>query len=275
MAVAVTDANLPICVFESRVGGLTVLAALRRHLPGEDFIYPGVTARLPYGTKSAATVERYAQQAAGVLVARGIKVFVVVCYTASATALCALAQEFAPLPVFGVAVPGALAACEVADSSDVAVLNTESTISGGAYQRASLHQRLAMRVLGRPCPLWLTLAEQGGDASALADTILLDGVRGLVMSEQTADAPSTVVLGCTHFLVFRTRLQQLLGSQAQVIDSAQTTAGSVAAALQSEGLPSNRGGNIQFLSTDGMEGFQPLGATFLAEGISDVELVDL
>ena len=150
MAVAVIDANLPIGVFESGVGGPTVLAALRRHLPGEDFINLGDTARLPYGTKSAATVERYAQQAAGVLVARGIKVLVVACNTASATALCALAQEFAPLPVFGVVEPGALAACEVADSSGVTVLATESTIAGGAYQRALLHQRSAVRVLGRP-----------------------------------------------------------------------------------------------------------------------------
>ena len=146
-----TDANLPIGVFDSGVGGLTVLAALRRHLPGEDFIYLGDTARLPYGTKSAATVERYARQAAGALVARGIKVLVVACNTASATALCALAQEFAPLPVFGVVEPGALAACEVADSNGVTVLATESTIAGGAYQRALLHQRSAVRVLGRPC----------------------------------------------------------------------------------------------------------------------------
>ena len=270
-----TDVNLPIGVFDSGMGGLTVLAALGQQLPQEDFIYLGDTARLPYGTKSAATVERYARQAAGALVARGIKALVVACNTASATALHALAQEFAPLPVFGVVEPGAMAAREVADSSGVTVLATESTIAGGAYQRALLHQRPAMRVLGRPCPLWVTLAEQGGDASALTDTILLDGVRGLVMSEQTPDAPSTLVLGCTHFPVFRTRLQQLLGPQVQVIDSAQTTAGSVATALQSEGLLSDRGGNSQFLATDGVERFQRVGATFLAERISDVELVDL
>ena len=155
------------------------------------------------------------------------------------------------------------------------MLATESTIAGGAYQRALLHQRSAMRVLGRPCPLWVTLAEQGGDASALNDMILLDGVRGLVMSEQTPDAPSTLVLGCTHFPLFRTRLQQLLGSQVQVIDSAQTTAGSVAAALKSEDLLSDRGGNTQFLATDGVERFQRVGATFLAESIWDIELVDL
>ena len=270
-----TDVDLPIGVFDSGMGGLTVLAALRQQLPQEDFIYFGDTARLPYGTKSAETVGRYARQAAGALVARGIKALVVACNTASATALRALAQEFAPLPVFGVVEPGALAACEVADSSGVTVLATESTIAGGAYQRALLRQRPAMRVLGRPCPLWVTLAEQGDDASGLIDTILLDGVKGLVVSEQTPDAPSALVLGCTHFPVFRTRLQQLLGPKVQVIDSAQTTAGSVATALQSEGLLSDRGGNTQFLATDGVERFQRVGPTFLAESIAGVELVDL
>ena len=105
MAVAVTDANLPIGVFDSGVGGLTVLAALRRHLPGEDFLYLGDTARLPYGTKSAATVERYAQQAAGALVARGIKVLVVACNTASATALVPWLKSLLPCRCFGVVDP--------------------------------------------------------------------------------------------------------------------------------------------------------------------------
>ena len=114
------------------MGGLTVLAALGQQLPQEDFIYLGDTARLPYGTKSAATVGRYSRQAAGALVARGIKALVVACNTASATALHALAQEFAPLPVYGDEEPGALAACELADSRGVTVLATESTSAGGA-----------------------------------------------------------------------------------------------------------------------------------------------
>ena len=143
-----TDANLPIGVFDSGMGGLTVLAALRQQLPQEDFIYLGDTARLPYGTKSPATVQRYAQQAAGALVARGIKALVVACNTASATALHTLAEMFTPLPVFGVVEPGAMAACAVADSSGVTVLATESTIAGGAYQRALLRQRSGMRVAG-------------------------------------------------------------------------------------------------------------------------------
>ena len=159
---------------------------------------------------------------------------------------------------------------DIADSDDVAALVLDEGLVGDTGDFADV-----LGLVGLNMDRHVDAAEQGGDASPLTDTILLDGVRGLVMSEQTPDAPSNLVLGCTHFPVFRTRLQQLLGSQAQVIDSAQTTAGSLAAALQSEGLPSNRGGNIQFLATDGMEGFQRVGATFLAEGISDVELVDL
>ena len=155
---AVMNAKLPIGVFDSGMGGLTVLAALRQHLPTEDFIYFGDTARLPYGTKSPATVQRYAQQAAGALVARGIKALVIACNTASATALHALARDLAPLPVFGVVEPGAMAAGALADGSGVTVLATESTIAGGAYQRALLRQRSGMRVveptlpaMGNPC----------------------------------------------------------------------------------------------------------------------------
>ena len=275
MASAVTNAKLPIGVFDSGMGGLTVLAALRQHLSTEDFIYFGDTARLPYGTKSPATVQRYAQQAAGALVARGIKALVVACNTASATALPTLARELAPLPVFGVVKPGAMAAGAVADGSGVTVLATESTIAGGAYQRALLRQRSGMRVVGRPCPLWVTLAEQGGSTGELADAILLDGVRGLVRSNEAPNASSTLLLGCTHFPVFRSRLQQLLGAQVQVIDSAHTTASAVAKALQADGLLFDGGGATQFFATDGVDRFCRVGATFLGEGISSVELIDL
>ena len=164
---------------------------------------------------------------------RGIKALVVACNTASATALDALAEEFAPLPVFGVVEPGAAAACAVADASGVTVLATESTIAGGAYQRALLRGQPTLRVLGRPCPLWVTLAEQGSAASDLSDAILRDGVSGLTQSPAFSAQPSTLLLGCTHFPVFRDSLQRLLGDGVRVIDSAQTTASTVAAALTS------------------------------------------
>ena len=126
----------PIGVFDSGVGGLTVLDALRRRLPGERFLYLGDTARLPYGTKSPETVRRYAEQAAGKLVSRGIKLLVIACNTASAVAVDSLREVFAPLPVIGVVEPGAQAACAATRSEHVLVIGTEGTISGGAYTRA-------------------------------------------------------------------------------------------------------------------------------------------
>jgi len=271
----VSNANLPIGVFDSGMGGLTVLAALRQQLPQEDFIYLGDTARLPYGTKSPDTVSRYAGQAAGTLVRRGIKALVVACNTASATALDSLSEAFAPLPVFGVVDPGAQAACKVADGSGVAVLATESTIAGGAYQRALLARQSSLRIVGRPCPLWVTLAEQGEQASALSDAILLDGVSGLVKSSGAPALPSTVLLGCTHFPVFRDALQRLLGDGVQIIDSAQTTAASVAGALAADGLLSQSGGKTVLMATDGVRRFQRVGAAFLGEALPAVELVDI
>lgn len=270
-----SDANLPIGVFDSGMGGLTVLAALRQRLPNESFLYLGDTARLPYGTKSPDTVARYAGQAAGALVRRGIKALVVACNTASATALESLAEAFAPLPVFGVVEPGAQAAWDVADASGVAVLATESTIAGGAYQRALLTRQSSLRVLGRPCPLWVTLAEQGEQASGLSDAILLDGVSGLVKTPDALALPSTVLLGCTHFPIFRQSLQRLLGGGVQIIDSAQTTAAVVAQALAADGLLAPSGGNTAFMATDGVQRFQRVGARFLGEALPEVELVDI
>jgi glutamate racemase len=177
--------------------------------------------------------------------------------------------------VFGVVEPGAAAACAVADASGVTVLATESTIAGGAYQRALLRSQPTLRVLGRPCPLWVTLAEQGGVASTLSDAILLDGVSGLTQSPVSATLPSTLLLGCTHFPVFRDPLQRLLGDGVRVIDSAQTTASTVAAALTEHGLASAHGGKTVFLATDGVARFQRVGAVFMGASLPNVELVDI
>ena len=153
----------------------------------------------------------------------------------------------------------------------------------GAYQRALLAQQPALQVLGRPCPLWVTLAEQGKMASALADAILLDGVAGLVKTAETPDAPSTLLLGCTHFPIFTAQLKQLLGEGVRVVDSAQTTAATVAAAMQAQNLVADAdsdadadgGGNVVFMATDGVQRFQRVGAVFLGEALPNVELVDL
>lgn len=254
------------------MGGLTVLAALQRSLPGEEFVYLGDTARLPYGTKSATTVRRYAAQAAQQLVARGVKALVIACNTASAFALAHLQEKFSPLPVFGVVAPGAQAAIARADSSGVLVLATQSTIAGGAYQRALTQMAPHVPVYGRACPLWVTLAEQGPQDANLTRTLLSHYLRGFV--EQ---GPRTVLLGCTHFPVFRDELENLLDPDVQIVDSAATTAAVVAQEMAALGLLCEKrtGASNVYLATDGAARFAQVGKHFLGNEISDVELVDL
>lgn len=280
-AARLPDADAPIGVFDSGVGGLTVLRALRAQLPAERFIYLGDTARLPYGTKSPATVTRYAVQAARILVERGVKALVVACNTASAVSLAALQAHYAPLPVFGVVRPGAEAAAAVRSGGTVAVLATESTVRGGAYQRELLRLEPSLRVRARPCPLLVTLAEEGRHSGPLVDLALTEYLRGLAGPDGAWPA-DVLLLGCTHFPVFEPALQQLLADRGcgrvAVVDSADTTARAVAAELAAGRVPAARGGGagaLVLLATDGPERFRRVGRFFLHQSVADVELVDL
>lgn len=268
--------NLPIGVFDSGVGGLTVLRALREAMPRESFIYLGDTARLPYGTKSPATVERYARQAAQILVDRGVKLLVIACNTASAVAVEALRGHFAPLPLVGVVEPGARAACAASATGRILVIGTESTIRGGAYDRAITALRPDAEVVGHPCPLFVGLAEEGwfeGDVvEAAAERYLAPFFAG-------PESPDCLVLGCTHFPVLKDALRRSVGQRVAIVDSAETTAMVVSALLAAQGLEtaSARGAAIRFLATDGPERFARVGSRFLSEPLrpADVELVDL
>lgn len=276
-----TAAPAPIGVFDSGVGGLTVLEALRRALPQENFLYLGDTARLPYGTKSPATVQRYAVQAARILVERGAKALVVACNTASAVAIDALAERYAPLPVFGVVEPGASAAAGLPGVRRVVVLATESTVRGGAYQRALLCRRPALEVLARPCPLLVTLAEEGRHDDALVTLALSEYLHGLLPAG-AAHKPTALLLGCTHFPVFRPAVTRALAEAGlgpeMIVDSAETTAAAVArelAAGRVSPAPPGVGGELTLLATDGRERFRRVGRYFLGHPVDDVELVDL
>lgn len=266
-----TPSPLPIGVFDSGMGGLTVLRALQAELPGESFIYLGDTARLPYGSKSPGTVERYALQAAEILIERGIRALVVACNTASAFALEALAARHPELPVFGVLEPGAAAAAESAPGAHVLVLATESTVNGGAYQRAILGLRPDLKIHARACPLLVALAEEGEHQGDFCDTVLRHYLHGHVESGSISE-PATVVLGCTHFPVFRDALTRLLPPGVTVVDSAATTAARVAAALPHAAGPAGR---LTLMATDGASRFKRVGGYFLGTSIQDVELVDL
>jgi len=269
----------PIGVFDSGVGGLTVLRALQSELPGEDFIYLGDTARLPYGTKSAATVIRYSVQAAELLVARGIKALVVACNTASAAALPDLQRRFAALPVIGVVEPGARAAVAASRSGNIVVLATEGTVRGGAYQRAIAAARPEARVTAVACQLFVALAEEGWiDGGVVAGTVAryLDPVWHQL---GTVLAPDTLVLGCTHFPVLRGAIARHVGEGVRLVDSAATTAAAAHALLAARALlrGAATGGRTHYLATDGSARFAGVGRHFLGRELAPeaVEIVDL
>ena len=266
------DAKLPIGVFDSGMGGLTVLRALQAAMPGESFIYLGDSARLPYGNKTTETVQEYALQASAALVERGIKALVIACNTASAAALPLLVKTYAPLPVFGVIEPGAQAAASAAADAEVLVLATEGTVMDGTYQRALLAANPDLSVYARACPLWVTLAEQGyaedsQESGMVADAVLSHALRGFHHRRLV------LLLGCTHFPVFRHKLTALLGDAAVIVDSAQTTALQVAEVLKSDNAGAS--GDVTFLATDGAERFRRVGAYFLGKPIGAVELVKI
>ena len=269
--------DAPVGVFDSGVGGLTVLRALMATLPHEDFRYLGDTARLPYGTKSAGTVASYSVRAAEGLVERGIKALVVACNTASATALPALRERFPDLPVIGVIEPGARAACEASASGRIAVLATEGTVQGGAYERAIHALRADAHVTQVACQVFVALAEEGWSEGAAVEAVT---ERYLAHLDARVD---TVVLGCTHFPLLARAIQDQLARQLgvtrHVVDSAATTARATAELLAEHALGAERSrvGSLHLMATDSPERFARVGARFLGSSIAAraVEAIDL
>lgn len=267
-------ASLPIGVFDSGVGGLTVLRALRARLPGESLLYLGDTARLPYGTKSAGTVARYAIQASAHLVERGIKLLVVACNTASALALDELAGAFPDIPVLGVVEPGAEAAVAASRSGRILVLATESTARGGAYDRAIRRRRPDAQIVSRACSVFVALAEEGWSHGAVAELV----AREYLDDVMTGHRPDCVVLGCTHFPVLADPISKATGPNVTIVDSAATTAEAVRRELAAAGTASPEGaGSVRLFATDSPERFHRVAERFLEEElpVQDIELVDL
>jgi glutamate racemase len=263
----------PIGVFDSGVGGLTVLRALRRALPGEDFIYLGDTARLPYGTKSAATVLRYSLQCAAALSAYDIRCLVVACNTASASALAALRLQYPDLPVIGVIEPGAEAALAVSVRQHIAVIATEGTIAGGAYQHAIQRRNPQARVEAQACSLFVALAEEGWTCGPIVEEIAKRYLGSLFAG---AAGPDTLVLGCTHFPALAAAIQAVLPPCVMIVDSAATTAAAVARQL-GEVRRGPAAGTIRWLATDNAARFARVGSTFFGEALDPgaVEVIDL
>ena len=266
----------PIGVFDSGMGGLTVMRALTRRLPHEEFVYLGDTARLPYGTKSPETVARYALQCSDALAPFDVKLLVVACNTASAVALPALRDRLAPVPVLGVIEPGAEAAVMGAARGRVLVLATESTVRGGAYPRAIEERLPGSEVRQVACPLFVALAEEGIVEGPAVEWVTRHYLGSFF--EQNG-RPESVLLGCTHFPVLAGAIGAVAGPGVRLVDSAETTASAVERLLATSGLARTEGipAPPRFLVTDAPERFARVGATFLGGPIDPgrVSQVDL
>jgi glutamate racemase len=272
-----------IGVFDSGVGGLTVLRALCDELPCEQFVCLGDTARLPYGTKSADTVVRYALQAADTLVGRGIKALIVACNTASAMALPSMRDRYGDLPVIGVVEPGAEAALAATRNGCIAVIGTEATVRGGAYQRAIARRRPEATVSAVACQLFVALAEEGWTCGVIARASAQRYLAPLFDLQQPAGVPAadTLVLGCTHFPAPCPAIREVIGDQVTIVDSAAATARAAHRLLERGGLlraqQAAQAPELRFLATDSVARFASIGSRFLGcdIGACQVELIDL
>jgi glutamate racemase len=260
-----------IGIFDSGVGGLTVLKEIVKALPQEDTIYLGDTARFPYGTKSPETVIRYSEEIASFLEKRDIKLLVVACNTASAVSLEAL-KRHTSIPIVGVIEPGARRAVSATRSGKIGVIATEATIRSSAYAKAIKRLNPEVEVVTRACPLFVPLAEEGwvdNDVARLAAKTYLDGLKG--------EEVDTLVLGCTHYPLLKGLIGEVMGEKVTLVDSAEETARTVAEILRTKGLlrPSSERGNHHYFVTDIPAGFIRIGNRLFGGRLGDVYQVNL
>jgi glutamate racemase len=268
--------DAPLGVFDSGLGGLTVVRALREALPDERIVYLGDTARVPYGTKGAATVIKYALACSRHLVDRGVKALVIACNTVSAVAPDRLRVEL-DIPVLGVVEPGARAAVAATRNGRIGVLATGGTIASGAYPRAVAQVSTRAEVIGQPAPLLVPLAEEGwttGDVPRLAIRRYLEPL--------ARAGVDVIVLGCTHYPLLRgiieDEVRERIGPEVAVVDSAHATAQEVRAFLLARNLarlPSGTPPGVQLLVTEMPGAFAETATRFLGTSVGEVEQVDL
>ncbi|MGH9836453.1 MAG: glutamate racemase [Blastocatellia bacterium] len=265
--------SLPIGIFDSGVGGLTVLRAVRERLPRESVIYLGDTARVPYGTKSRVTIEHYAVEDAGFLVRKGVKMLVVACNTISAMARERLRAEF-NVPLLSVLGPGARMAARVTRNGRIGVIATEATVESGAYRRAiqeSCGDR-QVEIFSYACPLFVPLAEEGETESQVARLVAEQYLAPL-----RAERIDTLVLGCTHYPLLKRVINETMGAGVTLVDSAEATAEETAQLLATRGLlnQSSDAGAGRFFVTDAAGRFHRIAERILGEPLEHLEAVEV
>jgi glutamate racemase len=262
-----------IGVFDSGMGGLTVLKCLQQLVPSANYLYFGDTARLPYGSKSAETVARYALGATEFLEKQGAELLVIACNTATALALDKITQA-SKVPVVGVVEPGAEHAAAASNNRKVVVIGTEATINSHAYRKAL--QARGVQAKEKACPLFVPLVEEGW-----ADHPVTEQIARIYLDQAFGDgfeSADVLVLGCTHYPLLKSLFERIMPPQVKIVDSAESTARIVSAKLAAELGDQSRGpeeGSLKFFVTDSVEKFRTLGARFLGRPIESVEHVDL
>lgn len=266
MNVNVTD---PIGVFDSGIGGLTVVRALMARLPFENIIYFGDTARVPYGVKSVETIALYARQITDFLLQQGVKLLIVACNTMAAVAHQAI-EELSPVPVLDVIDAGARSAVAVTHTKRVGVIGTPATVNSNAYDRAIHKLDPEIRVFSQTCPLFVPLVEEGWLDHPVTRLTAKEYLRPVM--EQAVD---TLVLGCTHYPLLKTLLQEIVGDRIQLVDSAEAMAAQTAAMLEHHKLGNRQSSHPQYryYVTDVPYRFQSIGEVFLGQKIADLQVI--
>ncbi len=255
----------PIGVFDSGIGGLTVAQALHKRLPGEDILYLGDTARVPYGVKSRLTVKRYALECALFLLNRGVKLIVAACNTVSAVALQDL-SDLLRAPMIGVLEPGVNAALANTRDNRIGIIGTPATIQSKAYQKRLIALSPGVQVWSRACPLLAPMAEEGRLHGPVVEMILSDYLKPLMRHKI-----DTLVLGCTHYPLFKPALRQMLRDKVKLIDSAESTAEEVEKKLLIEGLIKTHGkGSVRCYVTDMPRKIKKMAKLFFGAGLINV-----
>jgi glutamate racemase len=267
------DTEHALGIFDSGIGGLTVLRAIKRLLPRENIMYLGDTARVPYGTRSAQTVLKYSIANTDFLLRQNIKLLVVACNTASAVATDALRERY-DIPVIEVITPGARGAVRLSRGRRIGIIGTETTVQSNAYQKAIHALDRQIEVFSCACPLFVPLAEEGW-CDPQDEIVLLTARRYLAaLKDQAID---TLVLGCTHYPLLKGAIQRVMGDAVTLIDSADETAHEVESLLADNRLLRNNGdsGTCSFFVTDIPHRFIETGKLFLGDEIATVQLIDI
>jgi glutamate racemase len=259
----------PIGIFDSGLGGLTVVRAIRRLLPTEAIVYFGDTARVPYGIKSGQTIARFAAEDCEFLCRFDPKFIVVACNTASAAAIPSLQQRF-PQPITGVIEPGARAAAHQSRGRPIGVIGTEATVASGAYRRAIQREMPGVWLVEKACPLLVPLVEEGRPPGDRIVRAVLDEY----LTPLREAGVGSIVLGCTHYPLLKDDIAEVVGLDVALVDSAEAVAAEVARRLETERLQAAPGrGEMRFFVSDNPDRFRQIGCRFLGEEIAAVTLV--